>query len=184
MAKPTQEEILKELGISGAGATIVTPGGSAPSGNSDHGDSLGNDPTMEGMWALKAMEHAEIHFNLLCALDPSLLKLTPKDDVIYEEFRKEFPDFKIDKLAEDTLKSPAAKEKWRPFCNKFQEEVEDFSFATLVRIDCNDEYSEKNTILVTRIQFLCIEVARNREKFNESIRHNFKPKPRTKKINA
>lgn len=50
-----------------------------------------------------------------------------------------------------------------------------------VRIDSSDEYSESNSILVTRIQFLCIEIARNREGHNDNIRNNFKPKPRTKK---
>ncbi|MPC37166.1 Protein PBDC1 [Portunus trituberculatus] len=66
--------------------------------------------TMEGLWAMKAMEHAEIYFNLLCAVDPKMLKLTPKDDLIYQEFRKEFPDFNIEKLNEEDLKSPSAKE--------------------------------------------------------------------------
>lgn len=47
---------------------------------------------------------------LLCAVDPKMLKLTPKDDFIYQEFRKEFPDFNIEKLIEEELKSPAAKE--------------------------------------------------------------------------
>lgn len=39
-----------------------------------------------------------------------MLKLTPKDALIYEEFRKEFPDFNVGKLNEEELKSPAAKE--------------------------------------------------------------------------
>lgn len=39
-----------------------------------------------------------------------MLKLTPKDNLIYEEFRKEFPDFSVGKLDEEALKSPAAKE--------------------------------------------------------------------------
>lgn len=64
---------------------------------------------------------------------------------------------------------------------KFEKEVEDYSFATLVRLDPQEEYTEANTILVTRIQFFCIEVARNREGQNDSIRTRFKPKPRTKK---
>ena len=72
-------------------------------------------------------------------------------------------------------------QKWRPFCQKFEKEIEDFNFATLVRIDPEDEYSEKNTILVTRIQFLCIEISRNREGKNDSIKTKFKPKPRVKK---
>ena len=49
-------------------------------------------------------------FQLLCALDPKLLRLTPKDNDIYEEFKKEFPDFDTSKLSEEALKSSAAKE--------------------------------------------------------------------------
>lgn len=71
-------------------------------------------------------------------------------------------------------------QKWRPFCMEFEKEIEDYSFATLVRLDANDEYSEPNTLLVTRIQFFCIEIARNREGNNDKIRTLFKPKPRTK----
>ncbi|KAB7497099.1 Protein PBDC1 [Armadillidium nasatum] len=118
--------------------------------------------------------------DLLCALDPKLLRLTQKDNLIYEEFKKEFPDFKLKVLEEEELKSPAAKEKWRPFCSKFEKEIEDFSFATLVRLNCEEDYTEENTILVTRIQFFCIEISRNREGLNDSIRNKFKPKPRTK----
>lgn len=64
---------------------------------------------------------------------------------------------------------------------QFEKEIEDYSFATLVRLDARGEYSEANTVIVTRIQFLCIEVARNRESHNDSIRTNFKPKPRSAK---
>lgn len=177
---PTQAEIFAELGIPG---NVVTASGGGGLASGISADDLGNDSTVEGLWAMKAMEHADIYFNLLCALDPKLLKLTPKDDLIYQEFRKEFPDFNVEKLNEEDLKSPAAKEKWRPFCMKFEKEVEDYSFATLVRIDPTDEYSEPNTILVTRIQFFCIEIARNREGQNDSIRTKFKPKPRAKKTN-
>ncbi|KAK4318437.1 hypothetical protein Pmani_010546 [Petrolisthes manimaculis] len=181
---PNQEEILAELGIPGGVATVSGGGGGGGGGNRSgvNADDLGNDATMEGLWAMKAMEHAEIHFNLLCAVDPRMLKLTPKDDVIYKQFRKDFPDFDVTKLDVDALKSSQAKEKWRPFCMEFEKEIEDYSFATLVRLDPTDEYSEPNTLIVTRIQFFCIEVARNREGHNDSVRTKFKPRPRTKKV--
>lgn len=83
---------------------------------------------------------------------------------------------KVDKLNEDELKSAEGKQTWRPFCEKFKETVEDYSFGTLVRADCNDEYSQENSILLTRIQFYAIELARNREGFNDQIRQKFKPK--------
>nr|CAH7763235.1 unnamed protein product [Callosobruchus chinensis] len=133
-----------------------------------------NDQSIEAMWAIKAYEHAEIHFNLLCSVDPQSLKLTPLDDLIYKLFREEFPDLKIDILKEDDLKSPAAKEKWRPFCEQFKDIIEDYSFGTLLRIDASEDYSDKNSILVTRIQFCAIEIARNREGINNILREKFK----------
>lgn len=47
---------------------------------------------------------------ILCSVDPKLLKLTPHDEDIYRAFREEFPDIRVDKLDEDQLKSPEAKE--------------------------------------------------------------------------
>ncbi|GFG28177.1 hypothetical protein Cfor_07829, partial [Coptotermes formosanus] len=107
---------------------------------------------------------------ILCSVDPKLLKLTPHDDYIYKTFREEFPDFRVDRLDEDALKSSEAKQKWRPFCEKFNNVVEDYSFGTLLRLDHTGEYSEQNTILVTRIQFYAIELSRNREGLNDCIR--------------
>uniref|UniRef100_A0A2P2I470 Protein PBDC1-like n=1 Tax=Hirondellea gigas TaxID=1518452 RepID=A0A2P2I470_9CRUS len=169
-----QNEILTDLGC-------TLPAGAQLSGSGIDGSTLGNDPTLEGLWAIKAMEHAEVHFNILCVVDPSVLKLTQKDQLLYEEFRRYFPDFNVEKIDERSLKSKEAKEKWRPFMNALQDEVVDFSLATLVRMDTSDDYSQSNSIIVTRVQFLCIEIARNREGHNNSVRVNFKPKPHTNK---
>jgi hypothetical protein len=46
----------------------------------------------------------------LCSVDPKLLKLTPHDDYIYKTFREEFPDFRVDRVDEDALKSSEAKQ--------------------------------------------------------------------------
>lgn len=88
---------------------------------------------------------------------------------------------KVDKINEDELKSPEAKEVWRPFCNQFKHSVEDYSFGTLLRIDCTGDYSQENTMFTTRIQFYAIELARNKEGFNDSVRKKFKPKKPVKK---
>lgn len=74
------------------------------------------------------------------------------------------------------MKSTKGKDKWRPFCEKFKEIVEDYSFGTLLRADATKDYSEENTILVIRIQFYAIELARNREGVNDGLRVKFKPK--------
>ncbi|KDR21351.1 hypothetical protein L798_04431, partial [Zootermopsis nevadensis] len=137
-------------------------------------------PSVEIVWAVKAFEHAEVYFNILCSVDPKLLKLTPHDEDIYRAFREEFPDIRVDKLDEDQLKSPEAKEKWRPFCEKFKDVVEDYSFGTLLRLDHSGEYSEQNSILVTRIQFYAVELSRNREGLNDCIRSKFKPQKSSK----
>ena len=39
-----------------------------------------------------------------------MLRLTPKDDMIYTTFKQEFPNFKLDVIVEDELKSKDSKE--------------------------------------------------------------------------
>ncbi|KAI1280924.1 Protein PBDC1 [Halotydeus destructor] len=129
-----------------------------------------NDPDIEGLWAIKAVEHMQIYFNLISAIDPKVLRLTPKDDLIYEEFRKQFEHFAVDRLDIKSLKADEVKEQWRTFCTEFEGEVEDFNYATMLRLDCTKDYDESNSIVVPRIQFLAIEIARNREGYNEGIR--------------
>ena len=48
-------------------------------------------------------------------------------------------------------------------------------------LQCSQDYEEVNSVIVTKIQFYAIELARNREGFNDQIRHNFKPKKRKAK---
>ena len=142
-------------------------------------EEFGNDERVEALWAMKAYEHAEVYFNILCCVDPSQIpRLSPCDEEIYTAFRKEFPDMKVDVLDEiKDLKSDAMKKRWREFCEAHKD-VEDYSFATLLRLDSSGEYEEQNSVIVTKIQFYAIELARNREGHNSSIRHKFKPKPR------
>ncbi|KAJ9581257.1 hypothetical protein L9F63_023563 [Diploptera punctata] len=111
-------------------------------------DEYGNDPTVEKMWAMKAFNHADIYFNILCSI----------------------------KFNEEQLKSQEAKEKWRPFCEKFKGVVEDYNFGTLLRLHTEEDYTPDNSIIVPRIQFYAIELARNREGLNDRIRslHNLK----------
>jgi len=130
-----------------------------------------NDPILEQEWAMKAFQHAETYFNLLCAIDSKQLRLTRHDDKIYSRFRELFPDFKIDILDENLIKSNEGKTLWRPFCEEFRELVDDYNYGTLIRTDSKGEYSSENSFLVVRIQFYAIEIARNREGFNDSIRH-------------
>ena len=108
----------------------------------------------------------------MCSVDPRFLQLSPYDDIIYQTFRETFPDLKIDVIDEEELKSVSAKEKWRGFIEKF-DKLEDFSFGTLLRTKANEEFGPDNSTFVVRIQFLAIEIARNREGANDSIRKQF-----------
>uniref|UniRef100_A0A8C8AEM4 Polysaccharide biosynthesis domain containing 1 n=1 Tax=Otus sunia TaxID=257818 RepID=A0A8C8AEM4_9STRI len=118
---------------------------------------------------MKAHQHAQVYFNLISSVDPKFLNLTKVDEQIYGEFRKTFRDLKIDVLDPEELKSEPAKEKWRPFCLRFEGVVEDFNYGTLLRLDCRKDYTEENTIFATRIQFFAIEIARNREGCNSVV---------------
>ncbi len=62
--------------------------------------------------------------------------------------------------------------------------MEDYSFATLLRLDSNLDYSEENSIIVTKIQFYAVELARNKEGHNQDIRQKFKPTPRKSRPKA
>lgn len=102
------------------------------------------------------------------------MQLTPQDNQIYEAFRQDFPDLNVQDINEDELKSDDGKTKWREFIKKF-ETVEDFSYGTLLRQKSSEEFNCENSILVIRLQFLAIEIARNREGYNDEIRNKFKP---------
>ncbi|XP_013381016.1 protein PBDC1 [Lingula anatina] len=133
-----------------------------------------NNEEVEIQWAMKAYRHAEIYFNLLCSVaEPKNLKLTKIDDVIYQMFRETFPDMNIAVVDVEAMKAPAAKEKWRPFCEEFRDRVEDYNFGTLVRVNADDEYTEKNTEIVPRVQFFALEIARNREGCNDGLREKY-----------
>ena len=59
--------------------------------------------------------------------------------------------------------------------------LEDYSLGSLLRLDSSKDYSEENTCISVKIQFLAIEIARNRGGFNDDLRKNFKPTPRKSK---
>lgn len=77
-------------------------------------------------------------------------------------------------INENVLKNNVNKARWRMFCEKFKNIVEDYSFGTLLRADTYGDNSEENTILVPRVQFYAIEIARNREGFNNEVKKRCK----------
>lgn len=111
---------------------------------------------------------------LLTSVPPSQLKLTPYDNQIYETFRQDFPNLQVNRLSDEILKSATEKLKWRQFAEKFSK-LEDYSYGTLMRADASKEFSPDNSIFVFRVQFLAIEIARNREGCNDEVHNRHRP---------
>ncbi|KAG7096034.1 hypothetical protein E1B28_006715 [Marasmius oreades] len=132
-----------------------------------------NAVEIEKQFAVRAVEQAQTYWNLLEKVSPRDLKLTKLDDEIYEDTMATFPELaeppheKLTKLDEDWMKSPEGKESWRNFINRYEKKVQEYNFGSLIRTDAREEYGEKNTIFVTRIQFYAIEIARNRLGLND-----------------
>ncbi|KAL8609320.1 hypothetical protein ACOMHN_048876 [Nucella lapillus] len=129
-------------------------------------DNYGNSADIEYNWAIKAGDHADVYLNLISSVDPSCLQLSPFDDELYTKFRKNFPDMKIDVIDEKEMKSGLKKLAWREFIEGFKGRVDEYNFGTLIRLDCTKGYSEENSAVCIRTQFLAIEIARNRENYN------------------
>jgi hypothetical protein len=127
-----------------------------------------NDTNVEAAWIIQACQYADLHFNLISSVDPKLLRLTAEDDRIYAAFEKAFPDMQIEHLTDESLKSPSAKQRWREFCEA-NKDIPDYNFGSLLRLNSDGDYSEENTTLVPRLQFLAIEIARNRRGLNDAV---------------
>lgn len=130
---------------------------------------------IEKQFAVVAVEHAQTYWNLITKVPPRELKLTKLDDEIYAHLSEEFPDLVqqpyagLAKLDEDWMKSADGKEKWRKFIMPYEKKVKDYNFGSLIRTDAKDEYSQFNSIFVTRMQFYAVEIARNRLGLNDFI---------------
>lgn len=75
------------------------------------------------------------------------MHLTKIDDEIYDNMKKELPDFDpATPINEDEMKSKEGKERWRDFVMQYKGRIDDFDFGTMLRADPKDEYTEKNTI--------------------------------------
>uniref|UniRef100_A0AC35TU56 Polysacc_synt_4 domain-containing protein n=1 Tax=Rhabditophanes sp. KR3021 TaxID=114890 RepID=A0AC35TU56_9BILA len=128
-----------------------------------------NDDQIELAWAIKASERATVHQNLLVNCDTMTLKLNKHQPEIYEQFRKTFPDFDIEQVTETTLKG-TNKHLWHDYCELFKTTVDDYNLGSIMRVDATKIYSQENSIIVPRIQFLAIEGARNIEGVNAKYR--------------
>lgn len=91
------------------------------------------------------------------------------DDELYKKFRETFPHLKVETLKDEDLKSESAKNLWRPFLMSFENRVPQWNMLTLLRGNSKEDYTEENTLVVPRIQFFCIEVARLKEGHNRHV---------------
>jgi hypothetical protein len=129
---------------------------------------------MEKQFAVVAVQHMETYWSLLQNIRGSTLRLTRFDDEILGHLHSIFPDFDPAKeLDEDAMKSPEGKRMWREFMNvyeKGEKEVKDFNFGTLLRkgprMGCD---KEEEVIFAVRMQWVAIEIARNRAGLNDWI---------------
>jgi len=136
-------------------------------------ENMVNDEKVEVSWAVTAVEFAEDYSKLLSLLEnPEELNFGPLDNELYFLFRKAFPKLNVEVLDEDFIKSKAQKELWRPFLLQWENQIDDFNMATLIRVNSKQEFSPENSTIVPRVQFYCFELARARENVNI----NSKPK--------
>ncbi|TIA81137.1 hypothetical protein E3P98_02217 [Wallemia ichthyophaga] len=145
---------------------------SVPAPKDFNAETAGNLDDLEKQFAVAAVEHSDVYWNLITKIKPSLLKLTPIDDEILASFYESFPELQGDniiKLNEDDMKSAKGKERWRNWIMQFEKKVDFYNFGCLLRADARGEYSEHNTMFVTRMHFYAVEIARNRLGINDKI---------------
>ncbi|KAI9633164.1 cytoplasm protein [Dioszegia hungarica] len=139
------------------------------------GETADNAQEIEMHFAEKTAEYLNAYEKLLGAVPPRQVKLSPIDAELLDSFLDFFPEYKLDAalalLDEDEMKSMSGKERWRSFTMPYESRVEDFNFGTLVRRNAiaDEPYGQDNCILVTRVQFLAIEIARNRAGLNDKV---------------
>ncbi|WVQ83138.1 hypothetical protein IAT38_005276 [Cryptococcus sp. DSM 104549] len=136
-------------------------------------ETAGNAGEIEMQFAVKTVEHLEAYEKLLQCIPPSKIKFTPIDDELHMNLLDEFPELKFEEnlrnLNEDEMKSAKGKERWRKFIMPYEKRVVDYNFGTLVRRNSDELYSEVNSVLVTRVQFFAIEIARNKAGLNDKV---------------
>ncbi|WFD34853.1 D-lactate dehydrogenase (cytochrome) [Malassezia cuniculi] len=140
-------------------------------------NTAGNLPEIEKQIAVRCVEHAQTYWNLLEKIPGSRLRLTKFDADLMADFEATFPELAgsddgIRKIDEQEMKSTVGKKKWREFILKYEQKIADFNFGTLIRTDATQEYTQLNTIFVTRFQFYIIEIARCRRGMNDWVYEN------------
>lgn len=116
----------------------------------------------------------EAYWGILEKKRGSEFLLSPLQDEIYNHFIAEFPEYKANPqlamcLDEDAMKSKEGKARWRTFMNHYEKTVKDYNFGTMLRRRADQGYTEENTMFSVRMQFLAIEIFRNKHKMNDWV---------------
>ncbi|GAA5841730.1 hypothetical protein JCM11251_007068 [Rhodosporidiobolus azoricus] len=179
--------------VDGKASSVIQTGGASSGGGGGGGANLSNfdaekaenDEGIEMQFAVMCMEKAETHFKLITSMRASTLpRLTKWDDAILATFLLDFPDLAHDKEKlrnlneERDLKSPTMKKRWREFMMKFEKEIDEYNFGTLIRANCEDDYTQENSMFGYRLQFYAIEIQRNRLGLNDSVYEQVQKDPK------
>jgi hypothetical protein len=136
-------------------------------------EDAGNNEEIEKQFAVKAVQHLETYWSLLSLRKGSELKLTQLDDAIFLHLCNALPEYTtkegVSVIDEDKMKSPGGKKLWREFLMQYEHTVDDYNFGSLLRVDVNKGYDEDNSIFVPRMQFLAIEIVRNKLGLNDWV---------------
>jgi hypothetical protein len=160
-------------GVAGAGMVAAADPSTLSQAELDHMDALEveNSGEIEMNGIMYAVDYMSDHWRMLTSTsDASELVLTEdraEDDRLYREFRAAFGAMDVHRTASDMLQDPRTQETWRTFMMAQDGRLKEFNMISLLRIDAALGYDDANTLLVPRVQFLAIEIARNREGVND-----------------
>jgi hypothetical protein len=138
----------------------------------EHMDALEveNSGEIEMNGIMYAVRRMAAHWEQLCAARSAdelvLSESREQDTALYSSFRARFASMDVALVREDTLKDVRMHETWRDFLTAL-EHISEHNMISLLRKDAALGYNDENTMLVPRAQFLCVEIARNREGIND-----------------
>ncbi|KAH0569303.1 Polysaccharide biosynthesis family protein [Spironucleus salmonicida] len=134
---------------------------------------VSNDQKIEEDWAEYAFKFAETFEMLLKSIKTKQglkqFKFTPQDDLIYTGFRKSFPNLSVQPLDVKTMKDKAHQLQWYQLLEAYKTVVTDYNHGSIVRVNSMQNLGPENGIIVPRIQFYMIELARCREGCNDQF---------------
>ena len=137
-----------------------------------------NDPEIERIGSKETWQVCERHWKQLCECDdPATLVLSESaaiDRHLYKTFRSQF-GLSLDFIQWQDLHNEFELRKWRAVLTACEGRVKWYNMMYLLRSDASASYEdlkgvEDGLLLVPRIQWLMIEIARNYEKFNDVAR--------------